>query len=112
MGILTGPRIALDPASLPRRSLTIAAAAELLSVDRSTVRKWLRSGEIEGHRIGRRALRVYADSIEDYRSEHAIAGRAGTPSRCQPKRAPRLTAAHREAEAFLQSLGVSAMIPK
>lgn len=98
-------RLVSEWAEAPRRSLTIAMAAEVLSVDRSTVRKLLRSGKIEGHRIGKRALRVYTDSLDEYRELNAIGG--GSRDRLERKAArPRLTAAHYEAEAYLRKLGV------
>ena len=47
-----------------RRLVTVRAAAERLRVHEQSVRRYIREGLLEGSKIGRRPIRVYADSIE------------------------------------------------
>lgn len=106
----TSLRLAADPAIADlidhaklRPSIPLKAAAAAISVDRSWIRKLLEANELEGHRAGKRAIRVYVDSLEAYQRRQPIGGNGGKPSlpRRRPKPRPVETAAHREAMACL-----------
>lgn len=97
-------RPAADPElAIPRAraSVRIATAARLLDCDDSTIRRLVRSGALDAHRLGKRGLRVYVDAIETYQRQHgaAIAAPAAPPR-------PPLTRAHHEAVAYLQKYGI------
>lgn len=104
-------RLALDPRDADalmgmRKSVRVAKVAEALDMDARRVRKLLAAGELEGHGVGKRGLRVYEDSVEEYRRRNQIGPRAPEPAqpRTQRRRGP--TAAAREAMAALKNLGV------
>lgn len=108
MGIL---RIAADPRAFETlygldRSVRVATAAALLDADESHIRRLLRDGELEGHRLGKRGVRVSVASIEAYRQRGII--RAVKPPALKPPKTAPATAAHREALAALQEMGVLA----
>jgi excisionase family DNA binding protein len=86
-----------------RRSISLATAAEVLSCDQSTVRRLLSEGLIEGHRIGSRHIRIYADSIDEYRNMNKI-----VPVHIEKQRtSPAFhSAAHRQAMESLRKKGI------
>lgn len=95
----------LQPASDPvDRSLTVPAAAQLLSCDESVVRGLVKSGDLRGHTVGRRGVCVYLSSIEQYRDLQAI-----EPTKNEPKGLPvrrrRMSKAHEAAMAQLRAAG-------
>lgn len=47
-----------------RQLLTLAQAADALSLDEKTLRRYIAQGLLTGYRIGPRALRLDADEIE------------------------------------------------
>ena len=109
------PRAAVNPALadlLPNGpSCTVQEAAALLSMPRSEVYAAVHGGDLQGHRIGKRGVRVYLRSIAEYQRQRAIpAGkrkRDSTPVAATPvPKAAKPTAGHREALAFLHTLGV------
>ena len=104
-------RLAADPAeaaavSRLRDSVRLKTAAAALDCDPSHIRQLLGAGDLEGHRIGKRGIRIYVDSIEAYQAGRPICltkkGRAKAPP---PK--PRQSAAYREAVAFLRRAGAA-----
>lgn len=104
-------RVAADPADAGaligiERSITVAMAADVLSVDASTIRKLLKSGDLRGHRVGTRrgGVRVFVASIAAYQQANIIGVEAPKP-RAPATRRPAATAAHREALATLVALG-------
>lgn len=108
-------RVALTPdqVAAQRRdgdAVTVARAAEILGCDETTVRALLRRGGLEGHRIGKtddqpNGVRVELQSVVDYKRRHAIAAdQAPIDAAPRPRRRP-TTAAHREAVAYLRSMG-------
>lgn len=109
-------RLASDPAIADlvamgklRPSIPIEAAAAAISVDESWARKLLAAGELEGHKVGTRAIRVYVDSIEAYQKGHPLGGRrreSAPRSRPEPRRLEH--AGHREAVAALMEAGALA----
>ncbi len=89
-----------------RRSLRVATVAAALDLDESQVRKLVRAGDLEGHRVGTRGIRVYQDSVESYRRRNHI-GPVPKTAKPSPRRRPSgPTAADREAMAALRRAGV------
>ena len=52
--------------TVPRRLVSLAAAAEALAVSPRTVRRYIASGQLEAVRLGRKTLRIKIDSIERF----------------------------------------------
>lgn len=112
----TSLRIASDPAMADlvasgklRPSIGIEAAAAAMGVDESWVRKLLLQPDgLEGYKPGKRAIRVYVDSIAAYQKRHPVGGNPQekpAPRRKSETR-PAQHAAHREAMAALLAAGV------
>jgi len=103
-------RLAADPAeadSIPglRSSVRLRKAAAALDCDLKHLRLLLQAGDIEGHRIGKRGLRVYVDSLRAYQERRPI--EASAPRRPAPApRRPRHDAGYREAMASLRAKGI------
>jgi len=97
-------RLAVTPIATEDRSVRVSTAAAMLDCDDSTVRKLAKDGELEWHRLGRRGVRIYLSSIEEYR----IRMTAPTPAERRQTRKARQAPSKRHAEsmAFLHSLGV------
>lgn len=90
-----------------RRSLRVAKVAEALDMEDAQVRKLVKSGDLEGHRVGKRGIRVYEDSVEAYRRRNHIGpNQVPQPETKRQQRRSGPTAAAREAMAHLRSLGV------
>lgn len=84
----------------PARSLTVAAASKLLDCDPSQVRKMLRRGDLDGYRLGKRGVRVLAESITAYQRRHSLVPTA------TPEKKPRgASPSRRAAAARLRELG-------
>lgn len=49
--------------TLDNELVTVEEAAELLRVDRSTIRRWISSGALPGYRVGPRFVRVKRDDL-------------------------------------------------
>ena len=49
---------------MPEKLVTIAAAAERLSVSELTVRRWIAAGKLTGYRVGPRLLRIDAAELD------------------------------------------------
>jgi excisionase family DNA binding protein len=80
---MTGrPHIVALPAAIAaeRASARVKHVAALLDCDESQVRRLIESGELEAHRIGKRGVRVYMDSVDTYRERRAIIA-VGAPTR-------------------------------
>jgi excisionase family DNA binding protein len=74
------------------RSVSITKAAEEMDVSEAHVRRLLSRGDLRGHRVGR-AVRVYAESIEDFQRRNEIG-----PDRVEPEpRASTRTGARKSA---------------
>jgi excisionase family DNA binding protein len=54
-----------------RPSARVSKIAELLDCDESQVRRLVRSGQLQSHRIGKRGLRIYLDSVVEYQEWRA-----------------------------------------
>jgi hypothetical protein len=92
-----------------RPSARIARVAQLLDEDPRQVRRMLERGDLEGHKSGKRGIRVFLDSVEAWQKKTAL----GALAPAQPPRpvaARQMTgatqAAHRQAKGYLQTLGL------
>ena len=54
------------PATLTRRLVTLADAADALAVSTRTVRRYIADGQLEAVRLGRKTLRIKAESVERF----------------------------------------------
>lgn len=85
-----------------RRSIRMKAATELLDCDSKTLRRLLTRGELEGHRLGARDLRIYIDSIENYRNRNSV----GECVNARPAQTFGETVSHRRAMDRLKKRGI------
>lgn len=100
-------RLAHQP--LLRDAISVREAAAAMGDDPATVRRLLKAGLLEGYESGqgtkRPRLRIYVDSIAEYRRRRAIgAANDDTPPRRREPVDP--GPAHREALAFLKARGL------
>ena len=56
----------------PRQLVTLCEAAEILAVSVKTVRRYIAAGELDAVRLGRRTIRIKAESIERLIDAHPI----------------------------------------
>lgn len=90
---------------LIRRSVRVAKVAEALDMEEARVRKLLKDGQLQGHRIGKRGIRIYVDSVEELQRRTALGIPPDPkPSRQRMKRGPSADAY--QAMAHLRRLGV------
>jgi excisionase family DNA binding protein len=54
------------PATITRRLISLADAADALAVSTRTVRRYIAEGQIEAVRLGRKTIRIKVDSIERF----------------------------------------------
>jgi excisionase family DNA binding protein len=54
-----------------RSSARVATVAKLLDCDQSQVRRFVRDGVLEAHRVGKRGLRIFLDSVAAYQEARA-----------------------------------------
>ncbi len=104
-GKSTNVHLIHDRAELGDRSLKVAEVARLLSCDESQVRKLVDAGELHGHVLGKRGIRIYLSSVEEYREAKALQPKTKEKSSSGQRR-KRVSAAHNEAVANLRSLGI------
>lgn len=97
--VTTGP----DTQPAPRRSARVATVATMLDMDESQVRRMVADGTLESHRIGKRGIRVYLDSVSAWQSA-GDAPRGQKPR--QPQKSPVTATAQRRALRILQDAGV------
>lgn len=62
---------------MARRLVTLAQAAEALSLHERTIRRYIAQGRITGYRIGQRSLRVDLDEVEALATPIPTAGGLG-----------------------------------
>lgn len=86
-----------------RRSIKLKTAASVMECDEKTVRKLISQGLIEGHKLGGRDIRVFADSIENYRNNNKILPRVHIQ---QKAKAFMNSLAHKNAMASLKKRGI------
>lgn len=58
-----------------RKLLTLAEAADALSVSQRTARRYIAEGHLDAVRLGRRTIRVKADSIERFSNAAPLGSR-------------------------------------
>jgi hypothetical protein len=95
----------IEAAAASRPSWRVKRVAATLDCDGHTVRDLVRAGQLEAHGIGKRGLRIFADSVRAYqeRMRKPGKGRAATATQASPVTT---TASYKEAIAHLRKLGV------
>lgn len=68
----------ITSAYAPRQSARVKTIAQILALDESQIRRLVAAGELEAHRIGKRGLRVYLDSVQHWQQTHAVTPRKST----------------------------------
>ena len=94
-----------------RQSASIAAVAIRLGVSADHVRRLIEAREIEAYRAGRRAIRIFLDSVAAWQAREAFAGERRPPAPARQVAAQRrqtTTAAHDAAMARLKAARVIA----
>jgi excisionase family DNA binding protein len=92
-----------------RPSARVSKVAELLDDDPSQIRRMIARGDLEAHRQGKRGVRVYLDSVENWQRNNPIrTTKSGVPRQPNPPtpRSGTTNTAHRRAVAHLQALGL------
>lgn len=90
-----------------RASARVKHVAALLDCDDSQIRRLIDSGDLEAHRIGKRGIRVYLDSVDEYRNRMMIITRKATSAGIpKPLKSKATTTANREAMAYLRQIGI------
>lgn len=94
-----------------RPSRRVRTVAIMLDADETQIRRLVDAGELEAHIIGKRGIRIYLDSVEDYQARQTRTARPraadhgeGVTPRRRP--APASAAAHKAAKARLRAIGV------
>lgn len=59
-------------AATTRRLVSLTEAAEILAVSAKTARRYIAAGELDAIRLGRRTIRIKADSIDRLIDAHPI----------------------------------------
>ncbi len=54
------------PATITRRLVSLADAADALAVSTRTVRRYIAEGQLEAVRLGRKTIRIKVESIERF----------------------------------------------
>ncbi|HEU5036076.1 MAG TPA: helix-turn-helix domain-containing protein [Nocardioides sp.] len=66
-------------ATSTRRLVSLAEAAEILGLSVKTVRRYVATGDLDAVRLGRRTIRIKAESIDRLIDAHPVNGwRRGT----------------------------------
>lgn len=93
---------------IARESRRVATIAAMLELDESQVRRLVDEGELEAHRIGKRGLRVYLESVAAYQARQARPATRKLEHRARVNAARRAvaTSAHRFAMAELEKAGI------
>jgi excisionase family DNA binding protein len=90
-----------------RPSMRVTKAAAILEVNISTIYKMVRAGILEAHRVGKRGVRVFADSLRRYQEQHKISTKKEPEETRQPfenKDNLSNNLAHRDAVNYLRSI--------
>jgi excisionase family DNA binding protein len=81
----------------------------MLDADPSAIRRMINKGHLEAHQMGKRGVRVYLDSVEGWQKGHPVQASNAVRSTALPVPvvvSGTTKAAHRNAMAHLQSLGL------
>lgn len=87
-----------------RRSARVSTVARILDCDESQIRRLIRAGTLEAHRIGKRGLRVFLDSVVAYQEARAEPSRLDRQMSRQKRVAAR--SSHLAALAKLRARGL------
>lgn len=68
-------------AATPRRLISLAEAADALAVSTKTVRRYIAAGDLEAVRLGRRTIRIKAESIDRMIDAHPLIAWHPVPTR-------------------------------
>lgn len=102
----TSPDIGLLPNHRP--SIRVSKAAAILEVNISTIYRLIRSGALEAHRIGKRGVRIFADSLRHYQEQGKINCPGTEESKSVFQESKTLTSSnpsYRDAIEYLRSIG-------
>jgi excisionase family DNA binding protein len=61
-------------ATITRRLVSLADAADALAVSTRTVRRYIAEGQLDAVRLGRKTLRIKVDSIERFIDARPVGG--------------------------------------
>lgn len=92
-----------------RPSARVRTVARLLDDEPSQIRRMLARGDLEGHREGKRGVRIFLDSVAAWQARGTFKPKEspGKDAPPPPKSRSRATqAAHRQAVSLLQDLGI------
>lgn len=96
---------AIDLEGIVRASVRVERVMELLDLDERTVRRLLDQGDLAGHGIGKRGIRVYLDSIRAYQEARTITAKHLSRKE-KSVRSAASRASHTVAEAALRKSGI------
>ena len=69
--------------TMKKALLRVGEAAELLSVSRWTIYRWVEEGRLRGTKIGKGSLRIFRESIVDLiESNESVVTGTSTSTRC------------------------------
>ena len=69
--------------AMKKALLRVGEAAELLSVSRWTIYRWVEEGRLRGTKIGKGSLRIFRESIVDLiESNESVVTGTSTSTRC------------------------------
>ena len=88
-----------------RQSRRVRTVALALDVDESQIRRLIGAGELEAHRVGKRGIRIYLDSVEEYQLKNSRIQNLREPA-SKRSRAVLHNIAHRKAVAELKKAGL------
>lgn len=94
----------MEAAAASRPSWRVRRVAADLDCDARSVRRLIERGELEAHRIGKRGVRVYLDSLQAYKGRGKL-GLGMRPAQAAAPQ-PRASLGHREAMAYLRRMGI------
>jgi hypothetical protein len=100
--------IADDDAPKVRRSARVCTVAGMLDEEPSQIRRMLSRGDLEGHRTGKRGVRIYLDSVIEWQRRNPVGGQT-SPKKGETagqSTSPATKAAHRHAVADLRRAGI------
>jgi excisionase family DNA binding protein len=78
---------------------------KLLDLDERSVRRLIDDGDIEAHRVGKRGVRVFLDSVSAYQTANIMKA-APVMARQKQQHSTATKTAHRAAEVALRKSGI------
>jgi excisionase family DNA binding protein len=86
--LMTGEVDSVTTGSMNKTLLRVGEAAELLSVSRWTIYRWVEEGRLRGTKLGKGSLRIFRESVTALieRNEHDPSGTfsgSEDPSHCE-----------------------------